>query len=313
MFLKTKMCKFAAEGRCRRGEACAYAHKVEELVPMPDLRRTKLCSALLNQGCCNEPSCRFAHSRRELRDTRAIRAAYAELATRNDKAKSSSSSSSRPSTNEMPDPASIRRRSERKPSDMSHTVPPDAPCAPGHEQPGPLFTSSVRGNEQANTVFPGASPTSSSSAGAFQSSTSPTAGPGSADPSFSTFRSESSSGLFGDSTSPADFVRSIPLLASMEDDQPTTDEPEDVSTPPSPSRDDFAAEGEQPGATTFADLLDTCRCGVKNTFLVFVDTSSPELDCRSVRSEPADFKVTSRTRWHRASTAADKWSATARS
>jgi len=61
------MCKFHILGACTRGEACAYAHSKEQLGPLPDLFRTKICRKLINTGCCNDPECRFAHSRTELR------------------------------------------------------------------------------------------------------------------------------------------------------------------------------------------------------------------------------------------------------
>jgi len=64
---KTKMCKFALVGFCSRGAHCAYAHSADDLKPLPDLRCTKLCQALLETGTCSDPRCTFAHSPGELR------------------------------------------------------------------------------------------------------------------------------------------------------------------------------------------------------------------------------------------------------
>jgi hypothetical protein len=67
IFTKTRMCRFIALGLCRKGEACAYAHHKEELQPVPDLYKTKLCPAFFQQGSCKDPTCRFAHCKSELR------------------------------------------------------------------------------------------------------------------------------------------------------------------------------------------------------------------------------------------------------
>jgi hypothetical protein len=67
IFTKTRMCRFLALGLCRKGEACGYAHNKEELQPVPDLYKTKLCPAFFQTGSCKDPSCRFAHDKGELR------------------------------------------------------------------------------------------------------------------------------------------------------------------------------------------------------------------------------------------------------
>mmetsp|Transcript_134247 Transcript_134247/g.233288 ORF Transcript_134247/g.233288 Transcript_134247/m.233288 type:complete len:360 (+) Transcript_134247:112-1191(+) len=68
-FNKTKMCKFDAIGRCKKGRECPFAHAVTELRPVPDLRCTKLCKALVLNGTCADPTCGYAHSKEELRST----------------------------------------------------------------------------------------------------------------------------------------------------------------------------------------------------------------------------------------------------
>jgi len=67
MCKKTKMCRFFARASCNRGENCHFAHDMAELVPMPDLNCTKLCSILNATGSCTDPKCAFAHNKRELR------------------------------------------------------------------------------------------------------------------------------------------------------------------------------------------------------------------------------------------------------
>jgi len=68
MFTKTKMCKFIEDGQCIRGKDCAFAHQPEELKPLPNLRRTKMCRAFRLSGFCEKAaSCSFAHSEEEMR------------------------------------------------------------------------------------------------------------------------------------------------------------------------------------------------------------------------------------------------------
>mmetsp|Transcript_90158 Transcript_90158/g.255539 ORF Transcript_90158/g.255539 Transcript_90158/m.255539 type:complete len:205 (+) Transcript_90158:50-664(+) len=64
---KTKMCMFEAWGSCSKGAQCPYAHSSDELNPLPDLRRTKLCKRLIQNGVCDNPGCTFAHDEEELR------------------------------------------------------------------------------------------------------------------------------------------------------------------------------------------------------------------------------------------------------
>uniref|UniRef100_A0A7S1PNQ1 C3H1-type domain-containing protein n=1 Tax=Alexandrium catenella TaxID=2925 RepID=A0A7S1PNQ1_ALECA len=66
--LKTKLCDFHKDGRCKYGSACAFAHNEEELKNMPDLRKTRICRAF-TQGKCHDSDCKFAHGHEELRST----------------------------------------------------------------------------------------------------------------------------------------------------------------------------------------------------------------------------------------------------
>mmetsp|Transcript_73346 Transcript_73346/g.203312 ORF Transcript_73346/g.203312 Transcript_73346/m.203312 type:complete len:217 (+) Transcript_73346:85-735(+) len=65
---RTKLCKFHAQGRCRRGAACTFAHSPAELRPQPRLFRTQLCTSFVASGVCGfGERCRFAHSLEDVR------------------------------------------------------------------------------------------------------------------------------------------------------------------------------------------------------------------------------------------------------
>eukprot|EP00931_Biecheleriopsis_adriatica_P001215 TRINITY_DN10149_c0_g1_i1.p1 TRINITY_DN10149_c0_g1~~TRINITY_DN10149_c0_g1_i1.p1 ORF type:complete len:206 (-),score=25.99 TRINITY_DN10149_c0_g1_i1:80-697(-) len=66
----TKLCKFHAEGKCKRGEACTFAHSSEQILDPPDLSKTRLCVAFKRSGfCARGADCNFAHGKddRQLR------------------------------------------------------------------------------------------------------------------------------------------------------------------------------------------------------------------------------------------------------
>ncbi|CEL92738.1 unnamed protein product [Vitrella brassicaformis CCMP3155] len=67
-YAKTKLCPFQPQGKCKKGDKCKYAHSTDELRPMPDLRKTKMCVRFM-EGGCNDQFCNFAHSAEELRAT----------------------------------------------------------------------------------------------------------------------------------------------------------------------------------------------------------------------------------------------------
>jgi hypothetical protein len=67
IFMKTKMCKFHILGMCAKGRECQFAHCMDEMNPLPDLYRTKLCKNLINTGKCDNPTCKYAHNKVELR------------------------------------------------------------------------------------------------------------------------------------------------------------------------------------------------------------------------------------------------------
>jgi len=76
---RTRLCKFNTAGLCNRGEACSFAHDVEELQPPPNLHFTKICTIFRQSGFCKQADrCSFAHSEEELRTSQAI---AAQLAT----------------------------------------------------------------------------------------------------------------------------------------------------------------------------------------------------------------------------------------
>ncbi|KAF7456413.1 putative zinc finger protein [Cryptosporidium felis] len=66
---KTKMCAFYNVGKCTRGNLCAFAHSVQELRPLPDLRFTRLCELTKRGDICRDVNCTFAHSLNDLRTT----------------------------------------------------------------------------------------------------------------------------------------------------------------------------------------------------------------------------------------------------
>merc|ERR1719362_514613 len=67
-FHKTQLCVFHQMGKCKKRNSCRFAHGLQELRPLPDLFRTKLCPTLLLGQECSDPLCRYAHDPDELRD-----------------------------------------------------------------------------------------------------------------------------------------------------------------------------------------------------------------------------------------------------
>lgn len=67
-FKKTVICRFYLADACKKGSKCTFAHSVEELQDVPDLRKTALCKHW-KRGLCtlSAESCPFAHAKRELR------------------------------------------------------------------------------------------------------------------------------------------------------------------------------------------------------------------------------------------------------
>lgn len=63
------MCKFHIIDSCSRGSECPFAHSKEEMRPLPDLTRTKLCQNLIERGVCDNAACTYAHNKVELRVT----------------------------------------------------------------------------------------------------------------------------------------------------------------------------------------------------------------------------------------------------
>eukprot|EP00931_Biecheleriopsis_adriatica_P016199 TRINITY_DN12012_c0_g2_i1.p1 TRINITY_DN12012_c0_g2~~TRINITY_DN12012_c0_g2_i1.p1 ORF type:complete len:228 (-),score=18.98 TRINITY_DN12012_c0_g2_i1:5-688(-) len=58
----TKLCKFHAEGKCKRGESCTFAHSSEQIRDQPDFSKTRLCAAFKRVGRCTRGTdCKFAH------------------------------------------------------------------------------------------------------------------------------------------------------------------------------------------------------------------------------------------------------------
>lgn len=66
MFLKTELCRFHAEGKCVKGEACSFAHGQDELRTKPDLTKTTLC-VRWQKDFCGRNDCPYAHGPDDLR------------------------------------------------------------------------------------------------------------------------------------------------------------------------------------------------------------------------------------------------------
>merc|ERR1719343_371713 len=68
LFLKTKLCKFFAVGACSRSTGCKFAHGRQDLRRLPDFTKTRLCPAFLVGSACGAgEACSYAHSLEELR------------------------------------------------------------------------------------------------------------------------------------------------------------------------------------------------------------------------------------------------------
>uniref|UniRef100_A0A0G4GT98 C3H1-type domain-containing protein n=1 Tax=Chromera velia CCMP2878 TaxID=1169474 RepID=A0A0G4GT98_9ALVE len=71
--IKTQLCPWNLQGRCRRGPTCNYAHSIEEMKTRPDLRYTSWCRDFIRNGTCPRGQhCNFAHSGEQLRSTTAV-------------------------------------------------------------------------------------------------------------------------------------------------------------------------------------------------------------------------------------------------
>lgn len=66
-FLRTKLCPFLIRGNCKNEKSCSYAHSLEQLRPLPNLRQTKLCDEIKKGRICCNPCCTYAHAIYELK------------------------------------------------------------------------------------------------------------------------------------------------------------------------------------------------------------------------------------------------------
>eukprot|EP00930_Biecheleria_cincta_P097894 TRINITY_DN8957_c0_g1_i1.p1 TRINITY_DN8957_c0_g1~~TRINITY_DN8957_c0_g1_i1.p1 ORF type:complete len:181 (+),score=31.00 TRINITY_DN8957_c0_g1_i1:96-638(+) len=63
----TKLCKFFLADACTRGQSCNFAHSEEDLKPLPDYSKTRLCKAFWRNDFCKAGAeCLFAHGKEEM-------------------------------------------------------------------------------------------------------------------------------------------------------------------------------------------------------------------------------------------------------
>eukprot|EP00930_Biecheleria_cincta_P068977 TRINITY_DN56793_c0_g1_i1.p1 TRINITY_DN56793_c0_g1~~TRINITY_DN56793_c0_g1_i1.p1 ORF type:complete len:264 (-),score=65.71 TRINITY_DN56793_c0_g1_i1:449-1240(-) len=68
LFKGTRLCKFNAMGRCKRGRDCKFAHSEANVKEQPDFSKTRLCQEFVETGFCrHREHCKFAHGKDELR------------------------------------------------------------------------------------------------------------------------------------------------------------------------------------------------------------------------------------------------------
>jgi hypothetical protein len=67
LFGKTRLCHFYAAGCCKKTPNCPFAHGLEELKQLPDLRKTSICKSWRTHGCSlSAELCPFAHGKDDL-------------------------------------------------------------------------------------------------------------------------------------------------------------------------------------------------------------------------------------------------------
>jgi len=70
-FRKTKMCTFHRKNRCVLGSKCSFAHTKAEMLPTPNLEKTRLCFKYFRNQCYDH-DCKFAHGYADLRATEKV-------------------------------------------------------------------------------------------------------------------------------------------------------------------------------------------------------------------------------------------------
>lgn len=69
LFKGTRICKFNAMGRCKRGRECKFAHGEAAVKEQPDFSKTRLCQEFIETGFCRDGErCKFAHGKADLRN-----------------------------------------------------------------------------------------------------------------------------------------------------------------------------------------------------------------------------------------------------
>jgi len=132
-FCKTVICRFYLADACKKGSKCTFAHAVEELHDVPDLRKTALCKHW-KRGLCTLSSehCPFAHNRRELRTS----AAFANLSLSKEAVVSSTPSSVSTRSPESADGSQSSPSPQASPRGPEHIQGAQAPIG---RKPNPMF------------------------------------------------------------------------------------------------------------------------------------------------------------------------------
>eukprot|EP00933_Yihiella_yeosuensis_P050836 TRINITY_DN48643_c0_g1_i1.p1 TRINITY_DN48643_c0_g1~~TRINITY_DN48643_c0_g1_i1.p1 ORF type:complete len:353 (-),score=70.23 TRINITY_DN48643_c0_g1_i1:172-1230(-) len=68
LFHRTIFCTFYANNKCRRGDACKFAHDKVELRTKPNFFKTRLCTSFLSGYCPDGDSCGYAHGVEDIRE-----------------------------------------------------------------------------------------------------------------------------------------------------------------------------------------------------------------------------------------------------
>mmetsp|Transcript_80537 Transcript_80537/g.249884 ORF Transcript_80537/g.249884 Transcript_80537/m.249884 type:complete len:382 (+) Transcript_80537:86-1231(+) len=134
-FRKTVICRFYLADACKKGSKCTFAHSVDELQEVPDLKKTALCKMWKRGNCAlSADRCPFAHTKRELR----VSPAFADLSASKRTGAGARSPPNSVSTRcpESADGSQSSRSPQVSPRDVEYV---QSPLAPVGDKPSPIF------------------------------------------------------------------------------------------------------------------------------------------------------------------------------